>query len=120
MRLARSKETEHDGIMISKETGSHDPAVYLPSAVPAYTEVLEPERGSGRSEYSSPTGLPPCIKSNWSALYKKPAGLNNIFHPLSLVDGSRNMASLNLDRCLNIPDDYQGEHRFDFFVLTMR
>ena len=33
MRLARSKETEHGGIMISKETGSHDPAVYLPPAV---------------------------------------------------------------------------------------
>merc|ERR1712088_711645 len=47
--------------------------------------------------------------TDWSAaLYKKPAGLNNIFHPLLLVEGRRNMASLNLDRCLNIPDDYQG------------
>ena len=118
MRLARSKETEHGGIMISKETGSHDPAVYLPPAAASVHRSVG--RGSGRSEYSSPTGLPPCIKSNWSALYKKPAGLNNIFHPLLLVDGSRNMASLNLDRCLNIPDDYQGEQRFDFFVLTMR
>ena len=63
MRLARSKETEHGGIMISKETGSHDPAVYLPPAAASVHRSVGARKRIGEVRVQL---------ADWSAaLYKK-------------------------------------------------
>ena len=96
MWLTRSKESLHGVSMLLTKTGWLSPR----PAVQRTPEPVEAKRG-GR-EYN-----------RWQSGYKKPAGLHNIFHRLEPPLGASSMASLNLDRCLNIPDDYQGRTRFD-------
>ena len=96
MWVTRSKESLHGVSMLLTKTGWLSPR----PAVQRTPEPVEAKRG-GR-EYN-----------RWQSGYKKPAGLHNIFHRLEPPLGASSMASLNLDRCLNIPDDYQGGTQFD-------
>ena len=89
-------EALHGVSMLLRKTGCLSPR----PAVQRTPEQVE-AKGGGR-EYN-----------RWQAGYKKPTGLHNIFHRLEPPLRVSSMASLNLDRCLNIPDDYQGRTRFD-------